>query len=238
MVKIRRRPTHYLVNLLIPSAFLMLIEILSFFLPAHSTDRSSFKVTVLLGYTVFLLFVNDILPVNSGGTPLIGGYFLVCLALMIVDLLESILISRIMHRSSFGMVRVPSWLRLLVLHYLSKLLQYKDQKFNKDLDTKRIYTIYSNSDEAEIDHLEMNTQEGKGNLDTEMFQILNAIGKISQDFQAIKDHISTANKKRKLNKEWFEVALILDIFLFRVYIAFIITCVLSLSALWCHWYMA
>uniref|UniRef100_H3B8F2 Neurotransmitter-gated ion-channel ligand-binding domain-containing protein n=1 Tax=Latimeria chalumnae TaxID=7897 RepID=H3B8F2_LATCH len=99
-VKIRRRPTHYLVNLLIPSALLMLIEILSFFLPAHSTDRSIFKVTVLLGYAVFLLFVNDILPVNSGGTPLIGGYFLVCLALMIVDLLESILISRIMHRSS------------------------------------------------------------------------------------------------------------------------------------------
>uniref|UniRef100_H3B8F1 Neurotransmitter-gated ion-channel ligand-binding domain-containing protein n=1 Tax=Latimeria chalumnae TaxID=7897 RepID=H3B8F1_LATCH len=110
-VKIRRRPTHYLVNLLIPSALLMLIEILSFFLPAHSTDRSIFKVTVLLGYAVFLLFVNDILPVNSGGTPLIGKLFL---ALMIVDLLESILISRIMHRSSFGMVRVPSWLRLLV----------------------------------------------------------------------------------------------------------------------------
>uniref|UniRef100_H3B7V8 Neurotransmitter-gated ion-channel ligand-binding domain-containing protein n=1 Tax=Latimeria chalumnae TaxID=7897 RepID=H3B7V8_LATCH len=111
-VKIRRRPTHYLVNLLIPSALLMLIEILSFFLPAHSTDRSIFKVTVLLGYTVFLLFVNDILPNNSGGTPLIGGYFLVCLVLMIVDLLESILISRIMHRSSFGTVRVSSWLRL------------------------------------------------------------------------------------------------------------------------------
>uniref|UniRef100_H3BAU5 5-hydroxytryptamine receptor 3A n=1 Tax=Latimeria chalumnae TaxID=7897 RepID=H3BAU5_LATCH len=232
-VKIRRRPTHYLVNLLIPSALLMLIEILSFFLPAHSTDRSSFKVTVLLGYIVFLLFVNDILPNNSGGTPLIGGYFLVCLALMIVDLLESILISRIIQRSSFGMVRVPSWLRLLVLHYLLKLLQYKDQKLNKDLwsigmKTRQSFSILPNK----CHHLEVNRQQGKGNLDTEVFQILSVIRKISQDVQTIKDHISTSKKKKKMDKEWFKVALILDIFLFRIYIAFIIICVLSLSALW------
>ncbi|CAB1314290.1 unnamed protein product, partial [Coregonus sp. 'balchen'] len=51
-VVIKRRPVLYVVNLLIPSSFLMLIDILSFYLPPHSVDRASFKMTLILGYTV------------------------------------------------------------------------------------------------------------------------------------------------------------------------------------------
>ena len=69
---IKRRPNLYVVNLLIPSSFLMLIDILSFYLPPHSVDRASFKMTLILGYTVFLLIMNDLLPSTANGTPIIG----------------------------------------------------------------------------------------------------------------------------------------------------------------------
>lgn len=69
---IKRRPVLYVVNLLIPSSFLMLIDILSFYLPPHSVDRASFKMTLILGYTVFLLIMNDLLPSTANGTPVIG----------------------------------------------------------------------------------------------------------------------------------------------------------------------
>ena len=71
-VVIKRRPNLYVVNLLIPSSFLMLIDILSFYLPPHSVDRASFKMTLILGYTVFLLIMNDLLPSTANGTPIIG----------------------------------------------------------------------------------------------------------------------------------------------------------------------
>lgn len=71
-VVIKRRPILYVVNLIIPSSFLMIIDILSFYLPPHSVDRSSFKMTLILGYTVFLLIMNDLLPSTANGTPLIG----------------------------------------------------------------------------------------------------------------------------------------------------------------------
>lgn len=71
-VVIKRRPVLYVVNLLIPSSFLMLIDILSFYLPPHSVDRASFKMTLILGYTVFLLIMNDLLPSTANGTPIIG----------------------------------------------------------------------------------------------------------------------------------------------------------------------
>ena len=67
---IRRRPTLYVINLLVPSSFLVAIDALSFYLPAESENRAPFKMTLLLGYNVFLLMMNDLLP--ASGTPLIS----------------------------------------------------------------------------------------------------------------------------------------------------------------------
>uniref|UniRef100_A0A3B4XV04 5-hydroxytryptamine receptor 3A n=1 Tax=Seriola lalandi dorsalis TaxID=1841481 RepID=A0A3B4XV04_SERLL len=108
-VVIKRRPVLYVVNLLIPSSFLMLIDILSFYLPPHSVDRASFKMTLILGYTVFLLIMNDLLPSTANGTPIIGIYFSVCLALMVISLLETVIITNVLHHSTMKYQEVPNW---------------------------------------------------------------------------------------------------------------------------------
>lgn len=71
-VVIRRRPLFYAVNLLLPSVFLMVMDIVGFYLPPDSGERVSFKITLLLGYSVFLIIVSDTLPATAIGTPLIG----------------------------------------------------------------------------------------------------------------------------------------------------------------------
>uniref|UniRef100_A0A3Q2CK79 5-hydroxytryptamine (serotonin) receptor 3A n=1 Tax=Cyprinodon variegatus TaxID=28743 RepID=A0A3Q2CK79_CYPVA len=70
-VVIRRRPLFYTVNLLLPSIFLMVMDIVGFYLPPDSGERVSFKITLLLGYSVFLIIVSDTLPATAIGTPLI-----------------------------------------------------------------------------------------------------------------------------------------------------------------------
>lgn len=72
-VVIRRRPLFYTVNLLLPSIFLMVMDIVGFYLPPDSGERVSFKITLLLGYSVFLIIVSDTLPATAIGTPLIGN---------------------------------------------------------------------------------------------------------------------------------------------------------------------
>ena len=64
-VAIRRRPTLYVINLLVPSSFLVAIDALSFYLPAESENRAPFKMTLLLGYNVFLLNISDLLPATG-----------------------------------------------------------------------------------------------------------------------------------------------------------------------------
>ncbi|XP_039462445.1 5-hydroxytryptamine receptor 3C-like isoform X2 [Oreochromis aureus] len=47
------------------------VDLFSFMLPPQSVDRSSFKMTLILGYTVFLLIMNDLLPITGETTPFI-----------------------------------------------------------------------------------------------------------------------------------------------------------------------
>ncbi|KAI2651354.1 5-hydroxytryptamine receptor 3A [Labeo rohita] len=105
-VVIRRRPLFYTVNLLLPSVFLMVMDIVGFYLPPDSGERVSFKITLLLGYSVFLIIVSDTLPATAIGTPLIGVYFVVCMALLVISLTESVLIVRLVHKQDLQS-RVP-----------------------------------------------------------------------------------------------------------------------------------
>ncbi|KAK5869790.1 hypothetical protein PBY51_024481 [Eleginops maclovinus] len=117
-IVLRRQPILYVVNLLIPSCFLITVDLFSFMLPPHSVDRSSFKMTLILGYTVFLLIMNDLLPTTGETTPLINVFFCLSLALMVASLLETVLITN-MQFSSSQYSAVPHWLSVIVLRYLA-----------------------------------------------------------------------------------------------------------------------
>ncbi|XP_045905956.1 5-hydroxytryptamine receptor 3C-like [Micropterus dolomieu] len=119
---LRRRSLLYVVNLLIPSCFLITVDLFSFLLPPHSVDRSSFKMTLILGYTVFLLIMNDLLPSTGGRTPLINIFFSISLSLMVASLLETVFITYIQSRSSSQNSDVPRWLNVLVLNYLAAVV--------------------------------------------------------------------------------------------------------------------
>uniref|UniRef100_A0A3Q3ES16 Uncharacterized protein n=1 Tax=Labrus bergylta TaxID=56723 RepID=A0A3Q3ES16_9LABR len=126
-VSVRRRPIIYVVNLLIPSCFLVTVDLFSFFLPPHSVDRGSFKMTLILGYTVFLLIMNDLLPVTGETTPLINVLFALSLALMVASLLETVFVTNLQFSSSQYRA-VPKWLNILVLQYLAKVVGLPPKK--------------------------------------------------------------------------------------------------------------
>lgn len=71
-VVIRRRPLIYVVSLLIPSIFLMLVDLGSFYIPPTCRARIVFKTSVLVGYTVFRVNMSDDIPQSTVSTPLIG----------------------------------------------------------------------------------------------------------------------------------------------------------------------
>ncbi|KAK3511063.1 hypothetical protein QTP70_030106, partial [Hemibagrus guttatus] len=118
---LKREASLYVANLLVPSCFLSLLDLFSFFLPPENVDRSAFKMTLILGYTVFLLITNDLLPDSASHAALINVFFSFSLALMVASLLEAMFIVNLSNNSKHYH-KVPRWLHIFVLDFLAHLL--------------------------------------------------------------------------------------------------------------------
>lgn len=61
----------HFINFQLPILFFLIVDLASFFIPDRG-EKLCFKVTVLLGISVLMLILNDILPSKSHRCPLIG----------------------------------------------------------------------------------------------------------------------------------------------------------------------
>uniref|UniRef100_A0A674MLV7 Si:dkey-49c17.4 n=1 Tax=Takifugu rubripes TaxID=31033 RepID=A0A674MLV7_TAKRU len=102
----KRRPLLYVINFLLPIVFFLTLDLASFFIADQRGEKLGFKVTVLLAISVLLLILNDILPSMSNKTPLIATYCIVIFALMLLSLLETILVTYLLDKSSQEKLRV------------------------------------------------------------------------------------------------------------------------------------
>ncbi|XP_035260139.1 5-hydroxytryptamine receptor 3A-like [Anguilla anguilla] len=91
-VELGRYSLYYVVNLMVPSALVLLIDLAGFAIPVESSERIPFKVTLLFGYVVFLLLLPDLLPPFRDYTPVMGLYLVVSLVFLCLSMAESVLL--------------------------------------------------------------------------------------------------------------------------------------------------
>uniref|UniRef100_A0A2K5F918 5-hydroxytryptamine receptor 3C n=1 Tax=Aotus nancymaae TaxID=37293 RepID=A0A2K5F918_AOTNA len=204
-VAIRRRPSLYIINLLVPSSFLITIDALSFYLPAESESRAPFKITLLLGYNVFLLMMNDLLP--SSGTPLISVYFALCLSLMVVSLLETVFITHLLHVATTQPPPMPRWLHSLLLSCTSpgRCCPTAPQKGNEGPGL----TPTRPPGPKEPGELGKEVRPGETELDGD-----------------------SGWTKTQLVELWVRFSLAMDALLFRLYLLFMASSILTVIVLW------
>ena len=70
-LNLKRKPSFYVTNIILPSMIISAITILGFFLPVDSGEKVSLQITVMLSLAVFQLLVADKLPPDSDSTPYI-----------------------------------------------------------------------------------------------------------------------------------------------------------------------
>ncbi|KAG1924814.1 5-hydroxytryptamine receptor 3A [Pimephales promelas] len=93
------------VTLILPSVLIMLADLVSFALPFEGGERNSFKVTLVLSFTMFLLILNDHLPNGGNCSPLLHYHFSFCLVCLVVSMLTSIVLTRLSVEDSFLLCR-------------------------------------------------------------------------------------------------------------------------------------
>ena len=72
-VELRRKPSFYVMILMVPSILVSLISVIGFLLPSESGEKVSLQLTALLSYSLLFLVVVDIIPPVGGNFPLIGN---------------------------------------------------------------------------------------------------------------------------------------------------------------------
>ncbi|CAF96649.1 unnamed protein product, partial [Tetraodon nigroviridis] len=226
-VVIRRRPLFYTVNLLLPSIFLMVMDIVGFYLPPDSGERVSFKITLLLGYSVFLIIVSDTLPATAIGTPLIGVYFVVCMALLVISLTETVLIVRLVHKQDLRDAGPR-------LAEGSDLDRYKDSSYGTTQ-----CTLHHTCEIGQ--RLSQHEREGgllRLGLPPHRDPTPPVMSNILREVTAIRSFLEKRDRCREVAKEWLQVGYVLDVLLFRVYLVAVVTYSITLGTLWSVWQVA
>ncbi|NWX43044.1 5HT3A protein, partial [Steatornis caripensis] len=244
-VVIRRRPLFYTVSLLLPSIFLMVTDIVGFYLPPNSGERVSFKITLLLGYSVFLIIVSDTLPATAVGTPLIGIYFVVCMALLVISLTETVLIVRLVHKPDLQ-PRVPGWVKRLLLERAAVLLCIRGGRKRSQSGTPTSDASGQAENDGSAAKLDRagheDPREGEaagGARPAQTFagpaDVSTPMRGVLREIAAIRQLLEKRDELRDAAREWLQVGYALDALLFRAHLAAALAYGVTLGALWSVW---
>ncbi|XP_041751192.2 5-hydroxytryptamine receptor 3A-like [Coregonus clupeaformis] len=224
-VLIRRRPLLYVVSLLIPSIFLMVVNVISFYLPPNSGTRITFKTSILLGYTVFRVNLMDEMPATAIRTPLIGVFFAVCMALLVLNLAISIFVVKLLHHNEKE-VKEMSVSACLLDKYGSSSQTFLESNFTSvktlgDVDQCGGYEF----DLAPEELLSLSEpQESAPRLES-----------LLQEVVALRLYLQEGVSDDSAQADWVALCCKVDLLLFRVYLLILVVYTSTLLLLWASW---
>ncbi|KAK3552943.1 hypothetical protein QTP86_029650 [Hemibagrus guttatus] len=106
-VTISSNPFKALVSLVLPSALIMIADLVSFALPLDGGKRSSFKITLVLSFTMFLLILTDYLPNTGTCSPLIRYHFCFCMFVLVMSILISMVFTKVATEGNILCSKLP-----------------------------------------------------------------------------------------------------------------------------------
>ncbi|KYO31127.1 zinc-activated ligand-gated ion channel [Alligator mississippiensis] len=71
----QRQPLYYVVNLILPTCMLYLLDMALLFGPSSHGEKIGFQISLILGISMLAVILNDILPTSSESLPVIGTCF-------------------------------------------------------------------------------------------------------------------------------------------------------------------
>uniref|UniRef100_A0A8C7L612 5-hydroxytryptamine receptor 3B n=2 Tax=Oncorhynchus TaxID=8016 RepID=A0A8C7L612_ONCKI len=225
-VLIRRRPLLYVVSLLIPSIFLMVVDVISFYLPPNSGTRITFKTSILLGYTVFRVNLMNEMPATAIRTPLIGVFFAVCMALLVLNLSISIFVVKLLHHNEKE-VKEMSVSACLLDKYGSSSQTFLESNFTS---VKTLVDV----DQCGGYEFDLAPEEDLLSL-SELQESAPRLERLLQEVVALRLYLQEGESDDLAQADWVALCCKVDILLFRVYLFILVVYASTLLLLWASW---
>ncbi|XP_063800333.1 5-hydroxytryptamine receptor 3A-like [Pseudophryne corroboree] len=229
-ITIQRQPIIYLINLIIPACFFVFLDIASMLINSYG-DKLAFKINIILGFSVLLLILNNILP-ESDITPMLGIFYCTCLALMVLSIIGTICSSYMLEQSA-NLPHVPPWIKTLVLHYLAYMLCFSRNFYTKEqvtdgaLDKGWLFAEVYNLDTGRPKAQGRDSQKKvKDNPEVKLLKmLLYEILKIHQE-------LTRAKNEEEAKSEWSKVMLVIDRLILILYFMTVTAVFIIMIVVW------
>ncbi|KAK1882676.1 5-hydroxytryptamine receptor 3A [Dissostichus eleginoides] len=183
----------------------------------------------------------------------VSVYFVVCMALLVISLTETVLIVRLVHKQDLQ-PPVPPWLKYLILERAPVLfcIHRKPRLCSNLTSQPPDLELYKESSYGTAQcplhhtcelgrrrsHLD---REGGGSLEGVLLGLGRPLPRdptppvmdnILQEVTAIRHFLEKRDRCREVAKEWLQVGYVLDVLLFRVYLVAVVAYSITLGTLW------
>ncbi|XP_009636065.1 5-hydroxytryptamine receptor 3A [Egretta garzetta] len=99
VISMERRPTLYILNLILPTCALYLLDMAVLFGPSSLEEKINFQIAIILGSSMLAVILNNILPTSSNKPPVIVVFFLGTFLLMVMAVLDTFFLLHQHHKS-------------------------------------------------------------------------------------------------------------------------------------------
>ena len=108
-LKIKRRLTYYLINIILPSTIIMFLSLLSFFLPSDHGERITLTTSALVAFAVYMVIASSFSPETSAGTPHLAIIYLLVFFVMSLCVVATCLILKFPDMTWDGWKKIAKW---------------------------------------------------------------------------------------------------------------------------------
>ncbi|XP_075043658.1 5-hydroxytryptamine receptor 3A-like [Mixophyes fleayi] len=228
-IKIQRAPLVYILNILVPACFLVFLDIVSMFIQIGTGERLDFKVTVILGFSVLLLILNDMLP-GSDTPPILGIFCCVCLAVMVTSIVGSIATTYMLMLSETR-PNVPAWMKMCIMRHLARVLYFKVQPSKQEKNPIIAARKEGNDDGKKADDTPLRGRKGIQE-DNKTHLEVNLLKSLLAETLQIQQDLSLNKYVNAAKSEWYTAALVVDRFFLILYIIIVIVMLAVIICVW------
>uniref|UniRef100_A0A8C5PMJ0 5-hydroxytryptamine receptor 3A-like n=1 Tax=Leptobrachium leishanense TaxID=445787 RepID=A0A8C5PMJ0_9ANUR len=226
-ITLKRDYIVYLVDLIIPSYFLVFLDFASMFMPTGS-ERLSFKISIVLGFSVLLVILFEILP-NSETLPVLGIFCCACMGVMVVSIVGSVFTSYMNRLSNNNNEsNVLSSLKIWIIKYLAPVLGFRLKLSNNDLATTKNCKVSKKLEEILEVQNKVIASATEADISPEVKQIKNLL----IDVLKIHQELVLARTERDTRSEWQVAAIVVDRLILIVHLIALVAIFLFVVSVW------
>ena len=131
---LERKSTYYIINVIVPSCIISVVEIVTFSLPLQKAVKIHISFTSLLAYSVFQLMIIGDIPRASEHTPLLTIYIDLSMAYIGFVLLGEGLVFVCLDRMAFSKEHGPPSFIFEIVSFIGQLYGYNRKNYKKYLN--------------------------------------------------------------------------------------------------------